>query len=141
MFVHFLFPAPYAKDAYGAPIAARPITNSALEFRERRRKEAYGLGHVGALRRHAHDVVEESYPMYGRVHGEYVDRHAGKTAPIWPERTEAAPRPRTTGVPSFPAGGTRPEVGGVAGCPDALKFLRSVAGGSVGRSVGRSSLS
>jgi hypothetical protein len=46
-------------------MAARPITNSALEFRERRRKDDYGLGHAGELRRKAHDTVEKSYPIYG----------------------------------------------------------------------------
>jgi len=56
---------PYPPDVRGDPMAARPITNSALEFRERRRKDDYGLGHAGELRRKAHDTVEKSYPIYG----------------------------------------------------------------------------
>ena len=93
---------------------------------ERRRRQDYGLGAVGDLRRNAHDVVEKHYPIYGRINGEYVDRHAGKTPPSWPERTKPADRPQTNGVPSFPTGGIGPDVGGVAGCPDAIKFLRSI---------------
>eukprot|EP00740_Mantoniella_antarctica_P003812 CAMPEP_0181353042 /NCGR_PEP_ID=MMETSP1106-20121128/2627_1 /TAXON_ID=81844 /ORGANISM="Mantoniella antarctica, Strain SL-175" /LENGTH=529 /DNA_ID=CAMNT_0023465633 /DNA_START=139 /DNA_END=1724 /DNA_ORIENTATION=+ len=124
------------KDVRGDPMAARPITNSALEFRERRRKDDYGLGHAGELRRKAHDTVEKSYPIYGRVHGEYVDRYVGTKTPEWPERTKAIPRPTTTGVPSFPTGGTHPEVGGVAGCPGAIRFLRSIHSSTPGTSGG-----
>ena len=36
------------------------------------------------------------------------------------------PRPLTTGVPSFPTGRTNLQVGGIAGCPDAIQFLQTI---------------
>eukprot|EP00227_Mantoniella_beaufortii_P017938 CAMPEP_0197599034 /NCGR_PEP_ID=MMETSP1326-20131121/30530_1 /TAXON_ID=1155430 /ORGANISM="Genus nov. species nov., Strain RCC2288" /LENGTH=239 /DNA_ID=CAMNT_0043165927 /DNA_START=190 /DNA_END=906 /DNA_ORIENTATION=- len=111
-------------DVNGELFAARPITNSALEFRERRRKGEFGIGHVGKLRGDANAAVEKTYPTYGRIYGEYID--GNKTPAEWPEKTKIIPRPLTTGVPSFPTGRTNLEVGGIAGCPDAIKFLQSI---------------
>ena len=122
------------------PIPARPITQAALEFRERRRKDQYGLGHVGELRRRARDVVDEDYPTFGRVYGEYVIDRKGKPPPPFPEKQVPYYRPRTMGVPSFPTGGMSTAAvgnGGVSGCPDAIKFLRTVASSTSSR--GRSS--
>ena len=109
-------------------MAARPLTQHATVFRERRRKGDYGLGHVGDARHAAKETVDERFPMYGRVYGEYVLDHSHKPEPHWPERVKVPNRPLTTGVPSFPLGGVRPDVGGVAGCPDAIRFLRSITG-------------
>ncbi|XRB13907.1 hypothetical protein RI054_07g37450 [Pseudoscourfieldia marina] len=47
----------------------RPGTSLGYELRARRRHADYGLGEAGRSRRHADEVFEKEYPMWGKVKG------------------------------------------------------------------------
>ena len=88
--------ASFTRGEVGVPKYARPQTQMGVDIRARRRKGEYGLGEAGRQRKQADKLLEEHYPLWGRVGGEKIDFGNGAaTAPggmLVAEEGEFSPR-------------------------------------------------